>query len=222
MRSSPSLPGAHPLPQRSACQPHELGTFTIRAGAAPLSARARSGPGGAPRGRWSESSTEATGSVGGEVDSDAAHIWFLAQPLVGEIGAASGEMALIDYLWKRWSGEHDDREHCRRVKRETLAQPGALAAAVSYYRSFVGNGPALAGRLRDPIQVPMLAIYGADDPVPQVLAPGEEAMYSGVYRRADIAGAHHFVHRHDPDEVNRLLVEWFGQGDAHQTPRPAR
>jgi pimeloyl-ACP methyl ester carboxylesterase len=72
------------------------------------------------------------------------HLWFLAHPLVGEIGAAVGDMALIDYLWKRWSGGHDDREHCRRVKRETLAQPGGLAAAVSYYRSFVGNGPALA------------------------------------------------------------------------------
>lgn len=137
------------------------------------------------------------------------HIWFFAHPLVGEIGAVHNDMALIDYLWARWSGNHDDSAHAERVKRETLSKRGALAAAVSYYRSFVGNGPALAERLRDPIEVPMLAIYGADDPVPQVLAPGEEARYGGEYRRADIADAHHFVHRHQPDAVNRLLIEWF-------------
>ena len=138
------------------------------------------------------------------------HLWFLAHPLVGQVGAAQDDMALVDYLWKRWSGDLDDRDHMERVKRETLAQPGGLQAAVSYYPALLNtDGPGLAARLTDPIEVPMLAIYGADDPIPRVTAPGEDERYAGEYRRADVEGAHHFVHRAQPQEVSRLLIEWF-------------
>jgi pimeloyl-ACP methyl ester carboxylesterase len=144
------------------------------------------------------------------------HIWFLAHPGIGDVGAAHDDMALIDYLWRRWSGESDEREHVERVKRETLRRPGALTAALDYYRAMVGRDgrPGLAPEILQPIDVPMLAIYGADDPVPQVLAPGEEELYNALYQRVDVPGAHHFVHRAQPEAVTNLLVEWYGTDPA--------
>jgi len=135
------------------------------------------------------------------------HIWFLAHRGVGDIGAAHDDLALIDYLWRHWSGDRDDTAHVERVKRDTLGRPGALTAALDYYRAMVGEG--IPEDVQKPIETPMLAIYGADDPVASVLAPGEEELYTGPYRRVDVPDARHFVHRDQPALVAELLLDWF-------------
>lgn len=142
------------------------------------------------------------------------HLWFLAHRGVGDVGAAHDDMALIDYLWRHWSGDRDDAAHVERVKRDTLGKPGALTAALDYYRAMVGVGgqPGPPEDVLRSIDSPMLAIYGADDPVATVLAPGEEKLYTGRYRRVDVPAARHFVHRDRPEVVTELLLAWFGGG----------
>jgi len=48
---------------------------------------------------------------------------------------------MVDYLWRLWSPALSDGHHIERVKREALRAPGAIAAALGYYRSiFHGLG----------------------------------------------------------------------------------
>jgi pimeloyl-ACP methyl ester carboxylesterase len=60
-----------------------------------------------------------------------------------------------------------------------------------------------------PVRVPTLAVYGADDPIPPVLAASEAGFFAAGYRRENVPGSKHFVHRDRPDEVTSLLLEWF-------------
>jgi len=141
------------------------------------------------------------------------HLWFLATPGIGLAGAANDDMALVDYIWDYWTPAHtDNRAHVARVRGETLSAPGALEAAVAYYRQLIGTveQPGIPPELMEPTEVPMLAIYGADDPIPGEIAHDEAQHYPRGYRRADVAGARHFTHRDAPEEVNRLLLDWLG------------
>lgn len=143
------------------------------------------------------------------------HLWFLSTPGIGLAGAAHDDMALIDYIWDQWTPpETDNSEHIARVREETLSIPGALEAAVGYYPALVGTveEPGIPPALMKPMDVPMLAIYGEDDPIPALIAADEAQHFPAGYRRADVAGARHFVHRDAPEVVNRLLLDWLGRG----------
>jgi pimeloyl-ACP methyl ester carboxylesterase len=136
--------------------------------------------------------------------------WLLLAPGFGPAGLAANDLALVDYLWKLWSPGHDDREHVESVKRETLRQPGAVEAMIGFYRDLLTapyDTPS-AARLFEPIQVPTLSLWGANDSM-TTLADGEESMFAAPYRRDVIADAGHFIHREQPDEVTRLVEQWF-------------
>jgi len=93
----------------------------------------------------------------------------------------------------------------------TLAQPGALTAALNWYRA---NLPAT--RLMSPppqlppILAPTLAIFGADDRyLTESAMLASEAFVRGSWRYERIAGAGHWVQRDAPEQVNRLLLEFL-------------
>lgn len=142
------------------------------------------------------------------------HIWYFQLERIAEVVRETG-FAMIDYLWQLWSSpSHEDREHIERVKRDTLAPEGALEAALSYYRA-IGRlrfQPEIVTQLVQPVSVPLLAIFGANDPG-AALAVGEEANFTGEYRREIIDGAAHFVQREQPQATTRLLLEWLGASD---------
>jgi pimeloyl-ACP methyl ester carboxylesterase len=139
------------------------------------------------------------------------HIWYFQLERIAEVVRETG-FAMIDYLWELWSApRHEDREHIDRIKRETLAPEGALEAALSYYRA-IGQlrfQPEVVARLAQPVSVPVLAIFGANDPGAAVSA-GEETNFTGEYRREIVDGAAHFVQREQPQTTTRLLLEWLG------------
>lgn len=92
-----------------------------------------------------------------------------------------------------------------------LAQPGALTAALNWYRA---NSP--ADRLAapppqlPPIQAPTMGIYSTGD-----LYLTEDAMVrsaacvAGPWRYERIEGASHWVPVAAPDQLNRLLLDFF-------------
>lgn len=133
------------------------------------------------------------------------HLWLFQQPFAPAAVEVDG-LPMIDYLWRLWSPHLDDPEHVARVK-ATLSQPGVLAAALSYY-------PALAAAALDgsvpigPIGVPYLSVFGADDPTARYAAQ-EEEWFKGPYRRVTLDGVGHFPQRECPEEVNRLVLDWF-------------
>jgi pimeloyl-ACP methyl ester carboxylesterase len=138
------------------------------------------------------------------------HLWFFQLEGFAEGAVEANELALIDYLWRYWSPDLDDSEHLVRVKRQTLAQPGAVSAALGYYRALLGlpaAEPQLFERVVAPTSVPTLALFGADDPLSQP-AEGEAECFSAAYERIVMRGAGHFMHREHPGEVTQLLLDW--------------
>ena len=85
-----------------------------------------------------------------------------------------------------------------------LSEPGALEAAIHWYRS------AAAMRSRDfpAITVPTLYLWGdADATVGRAAAEGTGAFVRAPYRFEAVAGAGHFLTDQVPEVVNRLLLE---------------
>jgi pimeloyl-ACP methyl ester carboxylesterase len=144
------------------------------------------------------------------------HIWFFQLEGFAEFALRENDYALIDYLWNHWSSQPVDEDHLARVK-QTLAHPGAIEAALAYYRGLVRvpkQKPEFLERVTQPLQVPTLVVFGSDDPA-QKISEGEDSNYEGPFRRVIVKGAGHFVHREQPTELTRLLIDWIetGQGD---------
>jgi pimeloyl-ACP methyl ester carboxylesterase len=145
------------------------------------------------------------------------HIWFFQLEGFAEFALRENNYALVDYLWSHWSSQPVDEEHLERVKR-TLAPPGAIEAALGYYRGLVRiptQKPEFLATVTKPLKVPTLVVFGSDDPA-QKISEGEEENYEGPYRRVLVEGAGHFVHREQPAEVTRILIDWIETG--HEDP----
>ncbi|MDQ3936538.1 MAG: alpha/beta hydrolase [Actinomycetota bacterium] len=143
------------------------------------------------------------------------HFWFFQQHEIAAGAMRANDFALADYLWDYWSAPgHDYADHLARVKRETLAPEGGVEGGLSYYPALVRlpqTHPAVAERIQGRYTVPTLTIFGDHDP-PRELSEGEHVHFEADYRLEIVAGAGHFVHRERPGEVNRLMLDWFGEG----------
>lgn len=141
------------------------------------------------------------------------HWWFFQLPRLPEQIVPADDFAFIDYLWSDWSPGHADGAHIARIK-TTLAQPGAVAATLDYYRAALDlarQDPALAdlrARLDDPIAVPTLALCGADDVRAEPMA-AQADRFTGPYRFDVVPDCGHFLHRERPDEINRRILDWL-------------
>ena len=97
-----------------------------------------------------------------------------------------------------------------------LAQPGVLCATLAYYRAMLDpekGDPQLTElrqRMERPIRVPTLALCGSED-VREELMVDQGQHFAGEYHYGSVAGAGHFLHREKPEEVTRLIRDWFGQ-----------
>jgi pimeloyl-ACP methyl ester carboxylesterase len=139
------------------------------------------------------------------------HVWLFQLEDFAEFALRENDFALVDYLWRHWSSAQPDQEHIARVKK-TLNEPGVVEAALGYYRGLVkipSAKPHFYEQITKNTKAPMLVVYGGDDPA-RALSENEREFYDGPYRREIVAGAGHFVHRERPDELNRLVLEWFG------------
>jgi pimeloyl-ACP methyl ester carboxylesterase len=149
------------------------------------------------------------------------YVFFFQTPLA-DIAVPFGDFAFIDALWRDWSPTADIDENELRAVRQTLAEPGVLAAALAYYRTAMN--PALRDPRFDsvenrfgvdPITVPTLYVHGKDDGCVGVeVGEGMESLFSGRFRRVVIDGAGHFVHWEKPAEFNRAVLEFLAQGPA--------
>jgi pimeloyl-ACP methyl ester carboxylesterase len=142
------------------------------------------------------------------------HWWFFQQPNFPEAALRANDMAFIDFLWRDWCAPgHQDAAHIAQVK-QCLQQPGALEAALGYYRAMFDPqraDPALAALRADmarPIAVTTLALCGAQD-LRAELMTDQARYFSGEYAYQEVDGAGHFLHREQPQAVNRLVLDWL-------------
>jgi pimeloyl-ACP methyl ester carboxylesterase len=84
-----------------------------------------------------------------------------------------------------------------------LARPGALAAALAWYRA------ATPFSLRAPrVKVPTLYVWGSGDAALGARAATTTARWvTGAYRFEVLSGAGHWLPEHHPEELGRLLLE---------------
>jgi pimeloyl-ACP methyl ester carboxylesterase len=144
---------------------------------------------------------------------------FFFQHALAEMVVAMDDLAFIDGLWADWSPGHDASADLVHVK-DALREPGRLAAALGYYRATLGDGrhdpafDAIQAKGDEPAARPTLYLHGADDGCMGVgLAGLAEALLPAEGSRVEIvANAGHFLQLEQPDEVNRLVVDFVTQG----------
>lgn len=134
------------------------------------------------------------------------HLWFFQLEGIAELAVGAEGLPFVDWLWSQWSPNGVDHAHLASVK-ATLAQPGVIPAALGYYRALIAS--TRAGELPNaPIAVPTLSIFGSEDLTARY-AKFEEEVFTGPYRRLVLAGGGHFLQREQPEEISRLILEWF-------------
>jgi pimeloyl-ACP methyl ester carboxylesterase len=125
------------------------------------------------------------------------------------------DFVFIRNLWREWSsGWTPPSDHLDDVI-ETLQRPGALTAALTYYRTALGRAPAdpraeeLRKSTEGDISVPTLLLLGTRDRclLPR-MSQGAESAFAGPYR-SEFLDAGHFLHLERPHEVSKAAAEWF-------------
>lgn len=85
-----------------------------------------------------------------------------------------------------------------------MQEPGALTAALSWYRALFAGG---VGPM-EAVSVPTLYVWSDQDPaIGREAAEGTAAHVEGPYRFEVLAGVSHWVPEAAPDELNRLLLD---------------
>ncbi len=96
--------------------------------------------------------------------------------------------------------------------KNALAQPGALTAAINYYRAAVRRNPFESARMLRQIDVPALLIWGEQDPYLGIeLTEGLERWVPGI-RVERIPEASHWVQVDAAERVNELMIEFLREG----------
>ena len=92
---------------------------------------------------------------------------------------------------------------------EALARPGALTAALNYYRALFRRNPLKARTLLRRIEAPVMVIWGERDRYLSKELAEPDASWVPNLRVERLPDASHFVAEDRPDEVNFLLMEFL-------------
>lgn len=99
----------------------------------------------------------------------------------------------------------EDMEHYL----EPLVKPGAFTAALNYYRASFRKA-ASSERKISKIATPTLLIWGDEDKaLGRELTEGMEPFFSGLFQIRHLPQCSHWVQEEQPEEVNRLLMEFL-------------
>ncbi|MFL6054008.1 MAG: alpha/beta fold hydrolase [Actinoallomurus sp.] len=127
-------------------------------------------------------------------------------------------MAFLDGLWADWSPGYDAACDATYAKK-CLRDPENLAAAIGYYRAMLDpslHRPAYAAEQEAAERVgerPTLYLHGAADGCLDAgLARDVEGHLPPGSRSRIITDAGHFAHPERSGEVNRLILDWLGEG----------
>ena len=140
-----------------------------------------------------------------------AYVLFFQLPVLPELVIRAGDFALLDRVFRRDArpGSFSDADVA--AHKEALRQPGALTAALNYYRAAVRHARRRTLRAETRVEQPTLLIWGDRD---RYLGPG---MARGLERwvprlRVEhVPEATHWVMADAPAQVNELLLAFLGE-----------
>lgn len=102
---------------------------------------------------------------------------------------------------------HPDPENTGEYVR-LLSQPGALTAALNWYRAVSMTEAAARAAAKAKVEAPTLYVWGdADMALGRAAAEGSAAFVEGPYRFEALPGVGHWIPEEVPDDLNRLLLE---------------
>ncbi len=137
------------------------------------------------------------------------YVLFFQLPWLPERLIKSRNFALLERAWKKdpvTAGAYTDEEVAR--YKEALGQPGALTAAIDYYRAALRWSGDLHGKPQS-VSVPTLLIWGERDRYLGLdLSEGLEVWIPDLQLKR-IPGASHWVQNDVPEIVNRLLSDFL-------------
>jgi pimeloyl-ACP methyl ester carboxylesterase len=142
------------------------------------------------------------------------YVCFFQVPILPELLFSLGDSHQLGRMLRRQPVRPDafTPADVRRYK-QALARPGALTAALNYYRASLR--PLLRGGLADvPIPVPTLLLWGERDAFLSPRLTESLARWVPDLRVVRFADASHWIQNDIPERVNRLMLT-FLLGDPH-------
>ncbi len=141
------------------------------------------------------------------------YVFFFQLPWLPESAIRFGGYRVLDRGLRREArqpGAFSDEDIA--AYKNALSQPGALTAAINYYRAAVRRNPFESARMLRQIDVPTLLIWGERDPYLGIeLTEGLERWGPGV-RVERIPEASHWVQVDAAERVNELMIEFLRKG----------
>ena len=138
-------------------------------------------------------------------------MFFFQVPHLPEKVLATGDFASLRYTLRNepmHPGAFTDEDIERYV--EALARPGALTAALNYYRALFRRSPLKARALLRRIETPVIVIWGERDRYLRAELAEPDRSWVPNLRVERLPDASHFVAEDRPGEVNALLLEFLG------------
>ena len=145
------------------------------------------------------------------------YAFFFQIPWLPERLIRAGHFAILRYVFRNdpvRPGTFGEEDIDRYV--EAFSRPGALTAAINYYRALARRPPAVARKLRRRIEAPVMVIWGQRDLflVPELARPDPTLVPDARVER--LPDASHWVQQDRPERVNALLLDFLG--DPQQAP----
>jgi pimeloyl-ACP methyl ester carboxylesterase len=158
------------------------------------------------------------------------YMFFFQIPWLPEQVVRLGDYAAIERAFRGMARRKDAfTDEDIHILKEALAKPGALTAAINYYRAAFRSEDAAAllpgplrwlserlGRpVREPtpaprIAAPTLLIWAEDDvALGKELTDGMEPLFSGPFTLRYVPQCSHWVQQEQPEVVNRYLLEFL-------------
>ena len=151
------------------------------------------------------------------------YVFFFQLGRIADVIVRLDDLAFIDHLWRHFSPTWDFSTHDIEPTKATLREPGALEAALGYYRAAF-KPSAFSSEVRKvllaPITVPTLVLSGSEDGAmgPEMFEGGE-SYFAAEYRHERVVGAGHFLQLERPERVNELLLEFLSLPGGDQVTR---
>jgi pimeloyl-ACP methyl ester carboxylesterase len=147
------------------------------------------------------------------------YMFFFQLPGVAEHLLSRRDFSFIDRLWRAWSPDYRLPDADRAALHACLR--ASMPAPLAHYRALLWP-PRQAmrvlrgGVLARPVSVPVLYLHGARDGcIGSAMGDGQDALFTGLYERAIIPRAGHFLHLEAPDMVASFIVDWFQEFPGH-------
>lgn len=134
------------------------------------------------------------------------YITFFQEPGVAEAALSVNDFAGLTNIWSESSAEE------KAEYRAVFSQPGALTAALNWYRGSRGVDPSDPGVAFGPVGIPSLLIWGNKDTAigPAAVEAGHSLM-TGPYRFVELDAGHWLIQ----EATERVTAEILGHLRAH-------